>query len=393
MSRPQTILFLGLVCMLSLASAQKPTEQNAAAPPGKPDPETAITPTIPTHSVQFGDGVPIPGADASIAMTTPIQCSPEGVLYVDELLPPKFREQAVVSLGAKEVHSFSYGSATGLSNVQLRSFFPGDSSVALLVWGSPNEGVAEAGKDTGVGSKSSGSGTGEQKYYILLFNLDGTYRSKTELPSGNRFQFTRVAVLASGKFVLLGYDRVNLVPVLQLYSDAGQNPQSIALTGEMERDGEIVKGQAGGALRIGKAASSLSLWQFAAVGKSVVLYDPMEASTVLEVGEGGSTREIEVESPQGYQLDAIIPSTGKWIARFRKSGISLTDSGAVDSTAGSGNFLLYEIDRSDGSLRARIELPASDSVFDPACEADGKLMAIRSGSDSKFMIFTADLSK
>jgi hypothetical protein len=75
--------------------------------------------------------------------------------------------------------------------------------------------------------------------------------------------------------------------------------------------------------------------------------------------------------------------------RFRKE--SLSDAGAIDARPEANNYVLYEVDSSDGSLRRRIEVEGG-LLSSLACEQDGVFTAF-SVDGEKVTLATADLPR
>jgi hypothetical protein len=154
-------------------------------------------------------------------------------------------------------------------------------------------------------------------------------------------------------------------------------------------DPKLNQGELGGSTEAVTASGSLSAWQFASARHRVILYKPHSSAPVLEVGSGGAVREVPLAAPPGYELDGVVSGTDRWIMRFRRSGLS--DSQVSDASTASGNFLLYETNPLDGSLKTRLSLK-SGSVFSLACEADGVVSSFLVDGSAKFLVSSASLA-
>ena len=110
---------------------------------------------------------------------------------------------------------------------------------------------------------------------------------------------------------------------------------------------------------------------------------------MLEVGAGGAVREVPVSAPKGYTLHGVVPANDRWLMRFKKDG--LDDQGkAVDAHAENGNFVLYELDPNDGSLKRQIDL-VTGTDFEISCEVDGSLIGFL--ASEKLMRVTAEIGR
>ena len=100
-------------------------------------------------------------------------------------------------------------------------------------------------------------------------------------------------------------------------------------------------------------------------------------------------REVPLEAPRGYTLANVISASDRWIMRYRRDGLS--EIGQVDTRPESKNFVLYEVNPSDGTLKSRIDLEGTRH-FDIACEQDGALIGF-SMEGEKVLRLTADLPR
>lgn len=72
--------------------------------------------------------------------------------------------------------------------------------------------------------------------------------------------------------------------------------------------------------------------------------------------------------------------------RFRKEGLS--DSEEIDRRPESLNYVIYELDSSDGTLKSRIDATSSPG-FGLACEQGGIFTGFSTTPDSKYQRLTA----
>ena len=158
----------------------------------------------------------------------------------------------------------------------------------------------------------------------------------------------------------------------------------------MVSDPAVTQGQSGNGVNVARAASSLSWWLFGTARGRVLLYQARSHSPVLEVGAGGATRQVQVAAPAGFTLSGVITTNDRWIMQFRKDG--LPDHTAIDTHPSSGNFVYYEVDPNDGSLRRRIDLPNDPSV-NLACEHDGTVIGFIGERDKQVVPMFADLGR
>ena len=161
----------------------------------------------------------------------------------------------------------------------------------------------------------------------------------------------------------------------------------LQIPSQMESDPTLRAGQTGGELNRVKAASSLSWWLMVPSRHKLVLYVAHSHAPLLEIGVGGSTREVPIERPAGFILDALVSSSDHWIVRFRNGAPA---DFAFDANAKSQSFRFYEVDPNLGTLTRRIVVK-DNSLFSIACEKDGVFTAL-SDDGTKVVLKTADVS-
>jgi hypothetical protein len=201
--------------------------------------------------------------------------------------------------------------------------------------------------------------------------------------------FWRVEALEDDSLLALAYDRVNSVPRLLVVDTDGKIIRTLAVPQGLTQNPQLKEGSSGDFLRQAKAEQTMSWWQFAPVGKKVLLYQARSHAPLLEVGEGGAVREIPLDAPKGYTLENVIPANDRWLMMFRRDSLE-TEGKTVDAHAESGNFVLYELDPNDGSLKRQIDLAASGD-FEFSCEMDGSLIGFL--TSEKVMRVTAEIGR
>ncbi|HUX46030.1 MAG TPA: hypothetical protein VMV57_14880 [Terracidiphilus sp.] len=401
MSRASALLLtsLGLLGLGASAFAQTSA---AAAKPSHAVKSTALaakshgakevdradsTSSISVVQLDFEVKPAIPWVPASPIFAGPIFCSPSGIPYVDFPQPPDYMSHVIYSLNPKGGHEFSAKDVPGLYDPSSHAYFVSESMVGLLV---------NATKD---GKKSSRTLTlmpgmppraispGAHHDYLVEFDRQGNFKKTLDLPA--TYHFWRIAELPDETFLALAYDRVNAVPLLFLLNSDGQILRTLELPNGMTQNGEMTQGETGGITTQVAAESGMSWWLFAPARKDILLYQARSKAPVLEVGAGGVVREVPLQAPKGYVLDDVISASDRWIMRYRKDSIS--DKGPIDAGPRTKNFVLFEVNPSDGSLRAQFD-PGKVSISDIACEHDDVVTAF-SMKDGKVILKTADLPR
>lgn len=381
-----------LLLLTCLANAQS-TKEGSSPNPVSENPEIEPVPpdegfgTVSTIHLEFKPQDDIPGASSSPAISSPILCSADGIPFISVPEPPSYTSQTVYSLDPKGAHSFSVQSAAGLYDSRFLNFFSGESEVGILVNATADPKKSQYTIESPSGATTEGMGFGGDHHeYIVEFDRNGSYKATLELP--HQYSFHRVAQLPDGNLLALAYERANAVARLLLLDSEGQIVRPLEIPQGMEDDPQLRMGESGGDLNRAHAETSLSWWLFASVRQHVVLYIAHANAPFLEVGSGGAVREVPVERPEGYLVDGMVSSNDRWIVRFRKEHLS--DNTQIDRRPESQNYVIYELNPGDGTLKARIDSTSSPG-FGLACEKDGVLTGLSTTPDSKYLLMTAQL--
>lgn len=343
---------------------------------------------LPKVALDFGNPKPIPGVPAAGAFVQPIDCSPNGVPYVEFIMPKDFGPQAIYSLDPEGGHVYSVKAVPGLYDLgSIHSYFVSESMVGLLVRATKDKTAAPNTVSIGPGFPPRQVYTGAHHDYLVEFERDGSYKKTLELPE--HYEFWRVAALPDDTLLALAYDRVNAVPLLLVLGADGEIKHPVELPNAMTGNPTMTQGETGGMKTEMAAETSMSWWLFAPARKDVLLYQAHTNAPVLELGDGGVVREVPLQAPKGYVLDGVISSNDRWIMRYRKE--SLSDHGAVDARPEARNFVLYEVSPFDGSLMREIDVD-SGPFYSIACEDDGVVTAFRMDGN-KMERETADLPR
>ena len=193
------------------------------------------------------------------------------------------------------------------------------------------------------------------------------------------------ALLSDGNLLALGFAPANSPARLFLLDSDGRILRTLEIPSKMEDSPDLRQGESGPEVNRARAESSLSWWLFAPSRNRILLYQAHTAHPVLEVRAGGAVREVHLQVPKGYAVDMFVPGNDRWIVRYGRKGAAV--GSAMDASSGSRNYLLYEVDPADGSLRG-----GGLSLFNIACEQDGLFTAF-SMEDDKVIRRTADMPR
>jgi len=361
-----------------VATDQGPPDASAMA-----DGERQSATSIPVVSLTFKAGAAIQGVPSPSAFISPIICSSDGVPFVDFPLPPDYMAQAIYTLSSKKATKFSTDTVPDLYDIIPKGYFVGESDVGILVHATRDPKRASYTIVIVPGSAGRPVYQGEHHDYIVEFDMDGAYRRTVDLPTS--VEVLRVAALPDDNLVAVAYDNVNRVARLLLLNPEGELIRPLQIPSQMENETRLQEGQTGGELNRVKAAASLSWWLMVPSRHKLVLYVAHSSGPFLEIGAGGVTREVPIERPPGFMIDAPISSSNRWIVRFRDDNPADFE---FNSRAKSGNFRLYEVDPGLGTLVRRIAVN-DGSLLSIACEKDGVFTAF-TDDGTKLILKTAD---
>jgi len=359
----------------SVAGMQKPRKK--ATSPAEPASDSQDL--IPTFDLQFKTGDPIPGITASPAMVAPIQCNGDGTALLDMLMPPEFMDRALYLVSATKGSAISLKNIPELSNVQYVGAFASHSTVGALFYGTKK--VEDANK--------------EEAYhnFIAVFDSDNGYQKTIELPLS--YVVKRFGLLPSGEILVFGFNTAGNDPRLSLLDSSGEIKRTIQLPEEIQdairtvKSDEKEENMPYPAADNAKGSKAYGFAQFTLYGEKIIFWEPGEKS-VLEIGNGGSAQEVEIESPKGYILGGFIASNDRLIVQFKRIG--LPESSAIDVRPEAQNIVFYEVDASDGTLRRKLHF-GNDQIGWTACERDGELLSFKTDDKQRLIPMTADLGR
>lgn len=290
------------------------------------------------------------------------------------LQPPSFLQQAVYAVTPKSSRSFEISAINNLHGIELISFFPGSDHVALLV-----RATSKAGPLSGEAKVRQSS----YGYFVALFSREGTYQKFVELDLHGVLP-SHVAALTSGEFLVTGYDRANDMPRLYLVAGDGQVIRALVLPYNVSEyassdDPNSGKGMMHYSLVLGSILMT-------AHGDEVLVWRRGVSGSILSVGNRGSTREINLQTPKGWTLADVLPSDKLWVAHFQQASHQMDEAQDLHQTS------YYQFDPSDGSLTSKLfirgESPAPAPAF-IACEEDGTFLSYQTDDKGQTRILSA----
>jgi hypothetical protein len=270
---------------------------------------------LPITTVNLAGGKPLIGLPSTTVMGSPMLCSPDGNMFVEVFANPKnpvyrFPDLYKVSTSG-EVKQLNLPVPTEYQQLFLDSVFPGENSFVSLIQASSKKNRSSDPPKT-------------KADFISLIDLGGDSPKLIELHLN--FQPLRLAVLPSGRFIVLGFDTANLVPVLAYLNDDGTFLRSIDLDNRTYdnskelKDTYNIKNSEGDAAKRKQIMSALSSASFVPHGSKVLFVQAGSNLPIHILGESGDEGTVSISLPSNYLIQNVLGSerTDTWVIRAQK---------------------------------------------------------------------------
>ncbi len=334
---------------------------------------SAVASPLPTKTLDLSSGKVLLGLPPSTVMGYPLRCSSDGTLFVEVYADSNRRNVNLVpdlfSISDHlDVKRLNRQLPTGYKRVYVRSMFPGEHVIASLVEGYGKIDPAGSGDPNG------------KSYFIATTDRIGGSSKLIELDL--KFEPLKVAILDSGKFIVLGIDLQNIVPLLALLNEDGSLSRMIDLDnrgydGSSELD-HIYSGRADEAtttsrrLKIAGALSRASLVPF---GSKILLVQAGSLLPVYVLSDSGEESAITVSLPAGMLIDDILGSDHNetWIVRTQS--LDSYQKFQKDHIVQNPDQRLFEVDSRTGKTLRSLAVKGPQ-VAEVSCAANKKLSSI-----------------
>lgn len=296
-------------------------------------------------------------------------CSPSGVTVLDFMIPPDYKtfEFAGVASGGK-IQAYPLNQIPGLASVFVVSFDASDSGIDALVSGQ------KADKLVAHSLAPHGSEEPRQpqphKYFMLHLSSGGSSPEVIELDLP--FRPSRIASLDENTWVILGFDRVNRLPVLTLVDHAGQILRYVdveqvfgATASMINNASESTRKVLDGLPESERVGALLTLVQFVHYRGSLLLLSPGKNAKIVTLHKGGQIENMALHLPEGFEAKSIVSSDRGWFVRAFKR---IDNSEYVD-------LRLLQLDPSSGDVVRLMSSPQL-SPDDVTCIHNGEYLGI-----------------
>jgi hypothetical protein len=310
----------------------------------------------------------------SSVMTFPPECTSDGSLFLDMLDQKDLKQHTVLSIHGKDTKTYQVSAISGLNDITVFSFFPSDDTVGFLVRASK-----EKPGQPMPGRSPAGIAWKDYHNFIAEFDRSGQYKEAIQLPMD--YILSRFAILSSGEFLVTGYDKLNSTVRLLFLKQSGDILRTLDMPSARDF---ATKNEPGDPVGSDKTARQLlGSVVFTPYKNDILVWRMNGSDAVLDVGPGGSAREVLLQPPSGEAFINLIPSTDGWIAHFRSEKIR--ENAAAYSQDG---YSYYSLNPQDGSISSKLLL-SGDVPSALSCESSGKYIAFKS-QDSKVVILGSE---
>lgn len=365
------ISLVGVACVFFVQMGFAQAGGKVAAPgrSAKPEPKTAY-PMLPPITLQFKTSSQGLGIPLMVGLSGSPFCSASGTVYMKASFPPKYTGSTLISVSPKgEMRDYNLTSAPGLVNMTV-----GDVDVR----GSDVYAVARAEKIEELRDNELNPGPAAAKkaqyfhYFLLHFSHPMTAPSETQLDLP--FTPMKLAATGNGTFVMLGFDKVNDLPVIAVLDDTGQLVREIDSAGKFDDlQSRVASMERFFASRsaMNYHVSDLYLMQTASMQltqfhDSVLLLMRGADAKVLTIQSDGEMTSTSLHLSPGTMAMSIVPSSGEdWLVRAINSAAGITKS-----------TLILKVDPSDGEVLQKIHTGVVPNFY-VTCAHNGDYTGVR----------------
>lgn len=349
-------IFAGALGILMLSTGA--TGQNGAAAKGNAPTTKSVRPPIPQTIVDMQAGTPIVGMPSFDVVINPMQCAADGTTYLEtfDMAHNYVRTLYAVSTDGT-VQKIARGMMPGFDPPQMFAVYPGDDEIVTLLSTTPSK--PSGGKPV----------TGKPGYYLMVSDRKGVFQRL--IPLDLRIDPVNVAVLSSGKFVVLGVETLNGQPELDLVDTDGKLVRPLDIEGTRFGSSQaLLKVYGEKRSDIHSVHSGATLAPFR---DNVLLLQNASRLPIYEIGVAGILRSVTVGLPDGYLLDSLVTSDSNWLVRAKR----MEDIRELVTTGVSigKEQLLFEVSSFDGSVIRQI-VPAGVRTGEIMCGVNGALTAL-----------------
>ena len=353
-----TVLWSSALVMAQTANNQKPK------PSGPPK-----APPLPSLKISLEKGDPIIGLPSGAILGYPPNCSSDGVTYLQFYNPsketPAFVAGDLYAITASgKVTRIQREFPQNVRQMVVLSTYAGTHEIATLISALP--------KRDPYNNQYSNTHT----YSIALSKSNGQF-SKL-LPLHLKFQPLKVAVLGSGKFIVLGQETVNRVPVLGVLDTDGSFLRYIDLDNRPFAASPALRSIYASKLKTAGTSDPTMLAirnsEFVPYKGNILFFQPGSDLDVDVLSAAGELNTIHIKTHKGYLLQSILPDSAnhQWIIRTQP--LSTFTQFQKNSIVINPPQRLLQVNPETGEVTQAIDLTGVHPA-EVTCAYDGELIS------------------
>jgi hypothetical protein len=360
--------YLASWSLLTLVTTTTGAQSTPQAVPAMPKAAAVSTTPWRQRTLRFSEVKPILGlprqnlrssAHCSEDGTTFVAVNPESTLPNSLAVPELFRVSPngeIIDIHRKIPLEFT--------DISVKDFFVAEDELVTLL-----EAVKRDEHDETAAPR-------ETSYFLSLSDHDGDNTKLLQLDL--KFKPLKVAMFGPGDFIVLGWDEINLLPVLVLLKDDGTIRHFIDLEDRSHSDPYATYGSLKEAESSATVRSDLAILQrtqFVPYGSQVLLTYPGTARSIRILSPVGEDRSIPVELPGGFVLHDVLVSGARYPLVLRAQVVESSVHSASAEASTKPRQRLFEFDAVHGSL-LREFLFDKPNIDEVTCAAASKLTSI-----------------
>lgn len=322
----------------------------------------------PIREIHFSGGKPVLGLPVG-DVAAHARCSNDGINFLD-----LYADSATAQPGPSMPELYSVSSTAGVkhlvrkipvgyTNLSLRDFFVADHTLVTLLH-------AERRDDPDTTAPPR-----DVRYFLSVSDYDGDQASLVSLDL--KFKPLKVALFASGDFLVLGWDEANLLPLLALVKEDGTIRRFIDLDHKPEEPYKAYSSikEVESAPETRPDLATLQRAAFVSFNGQVMLTYPGTARDIRVLSSLGGDGSIPIALPGGFVLHDVLPAGDRRTLILRAEEKRDSPPAGKDGSASKPMLRMFEMDAHYGTL-LREFIFDQPAIADVTCSPANKLTAI-----------------
>lgn len=309
-------------------------------------------------------GLPVAPTDSTSSLAEEIRCAPEGTMFLS--LDDASETQRTASLysvtkDGEATHLIREAPPLEFKQLHLLDSFAAEHEYVDLVEAEEREQDSQEARRPD-----------DRHFFLAVTEADGSDGRLVSLDV--KFEPLKIAMFDGGGFLLLGWDRANLLPELALLKDDG------TLRRYVDPDNRASDGGSDPLTSSRPSSDTLAALRsarFAAFGKSVTLAQVGGTAPIHVLSPIGEDRKVPVVYPAGMVMRDVLASQEGGVMIMRVKEPSKDKKTALkEELRTSQRQRVFEVDANHGSLVRELLFDSpSPAPADLVCAPPGKILA------------------